>query len=254
MVQVVDAIEVAELKRGLQEEEFMVVLCTPESSATFFTEFGNEQVSGRAVVIVPPGESSIFVDPKSKVVQLFGRSSRDLMDEAWNSSWNQKVDLRVSPNRAWPEPIDGFRLRTYLVDDFPKDPKRLGRIFQSSIGMVNFFHSEEGPRDDNLLTPHSHPDFEQCTVHLAGDYVHHVRTPWTARIADWRPDEHRYVSSPGVIVIPAQSVHTSQAIHGGAHQLIDFFSPPRMDWARTPGWVLNGNEYPLPDSLDPERR
>lgn len=232
------------LHRQTQLTEYMVVLGTDTSSATFVTNASEQHVTGRAVVIVPPGESSVVVEPGSQIIQLFDQSSGDLKAEATNAFWYTHADPRVATAVNWPSPFNGDALRVYSVDDYAKDPNRLGRIFQSSIGMVNFFHAEDGPRDDSALTPHSHPDFEQCTIHLAGDYVHHVRTSWTPRLADWRPDEHRHLSSPGLVLIPAQSVHTSQAIHHGTHQLIDLFSPPRIDWANRPGWVLNAGDYP----------
>lgn len=237
------------LHRENQECEYMVVLVTDTSSANFVTNKGVEHVAGRAVVIVPPGESDVIVEANSEVIQLFGADATDLRGDAINALCYRQADPRVNPALPWPDPISGPALRVYPVDDYPKDPERLGRIFVSRIGMVNFFHAEDGPRDDARLTPHSHEDFEQCTVHLAGDYVHHVRTPWTPRLADWRSDEHRHLASPGVVIIPPTCVHTSQAIHSGAHQLIDLFAPPRLDWARHDGWVLNANDYPVADGL-----
>ncbi len=234
------------VRRG-QLEEYMVVASTPESRVTIVSEAGEERVSGRAVIVVPPGDSRVTVEADSQVVWLFGSRAGDEMDGAQNAWLYRKHGDETSASRAWPAPSTGYALRVYQVDDYPKDERRLGRIFQSTIGMVNFFYPEEGPRDDTALTPHAHEDFDQCTIHLQGDYVHHVRSPWSPRLADWLPDEHRWLPSPGVVVIPAQCVHTSQAVHEGVHQLIDFFSPPRRDWASQSGWVLNADDYSTVD-------
>ena len=75
--------------------------------------------------------------------------------------------------------------------------------------MINVLTKREAPRDTTKLSPHSHDDFEQASLLLEGQYVHHMRYPWTTDMADWREDEHLEVGSPSVIVIP---------LEGGAYQ------------------------------------
>jgi hypothetical protein len=120
--------------------------------------------------------------------------------------------------------------------------------------MVNLFAHYFTRRDPDALSPHWHDDFEQASLTLNGNWVHHMRYNWGSALKDWVPDDHGEMATPSVIIIPARAIHTSQDIgeDGPESSLYDIFCPPRMDFAAMPGFVLNEDEYPLP-AMDGER-
>ena len=241
------------LARRAQPDEYVILLHDPATNAQVTA--GNEcvEVSGRAIVVVPPGQSMLRLSSGGVAVRLFTTRSADLCARCSNNAFYDTPDPNVAPFEPWPDPPDGPRIRAYAIDDVAPDQNRFGRIYRCSTFMVNYFYDAPGPRDPAKLSPHHHDDFEQISLQLGGDWVHHVRTPWTTDLAQWRDDEHRFCASPSATVIPPPSIHTSQAVGDASHHLIDVFCPPRLDFSARPGWVLNAEEYPAPTGLAADR-
>ncbi len=233
------------LDRRSQPDEY--VLLIPDRATTAIVEVGGETqtINGHSLTFVPPGDSTIRLPAGSCVVRLFTNAATDLLEQASNAALYADPNPDVPPLAAWPAPLGGYRIRSYSLEVAPQ-PGRFGRIFRGSTFMVNFLEPKDGPRDPSLLSPHDHDDFEQCSLALSGEYIHHLRWPWTTDRAHWREDEHETCASPSVAVIPPRVIHTSQAIGTGINQLVDIFCPPRADFSAKPGWVLNAEDYPLP--------
>jgi hypothetical protein len=224
-----------------------VVLLIDENSGLRGSGSGEEHtVTGPALVVIPPGASEIVSTGSGPIVQLIQSDETEWAKRAANADQYAEPHPRVAPLEPWPEPVGGYRWRTYLMADVPDQPKRFGRLLRTRAFMVNFFKPGNGPRDPHKLSPHTHDDFEQCSLVVAGTYIHHIQTPWGPDGTTWRPEDHARVGSPSVAIIPPPTVHTSQAIGSGVNHLIDIFAGPRHDFSAQPGWVLNADEYPAP--------
>ena len=110
----------------------------------------------------------------------------------------QRRRVRARPIRTWPRGSRG-PIRPLVIASAStrstrsrQDSGRFGRLLRCSTIMVNYFYPDDGPRDPHKLSPHHHDDFEQISLQLEGDYVHHIRTPWTVDMDAWRDDDHQY--------------------------------------------------------------
>lgn len=242
-----EAMAGAVLRRPNNSDESMILL-PPRVSAAI--EAGAERIdaAGDTLTIVPPGPSAVTMKSNGRVVRLFSSKARDLAEAASNAADYASGAPEAAPAVAWPDPPAGFRLRHYSLPDYwdPKGERMQPRLFRCTSLMVNVLPIWKTRRGTTGLSPHSHADFEQGSLALAGSWVHYLRYPWTPNIDDWRPDDHAEFSSPSLLVVPAGVIHTSRDVGEGDTWLVDIFSPPRLDFSLKPRFVLNADEYPLP--------
>jgi hypothetical protein len=229
--------------RADQPDEYVVLLPDAETRATVTAGDEVVDVDGFSLVVVPPGPSQVDVHGAGRLIRLFTVASTDLAEATDNTAAYAVHRPAIPPFEAWPSSPAGDRIRVYSLD-VPREDGRFGRIFRCSTFMVNYLEPSDGPRDPTALSPHVHNDFEQCSLALEGQYVHHLRWPWSHDRTVWREDRHETCDSPSVMVIPAGAIHTSEAKAAGRNQLVDIFCPPRFDFSAKDGWVLNVQDYP----------
>jgi hypothetical protein len=235
----------AQFGRSGQVDEYMLVL--PEAGDGAVIEAGAERVEvpGFSLAIVPPGDSRVTMKQKGRLIRVISTRNAAVAALAANADAYSYPHPNIPPFKEWPAPPGGYRIRHYSLD-VPPQPGRFGRIFRCTTMMINMLPYEPAPRDTSKLSPHHHDDFEQCSLAIQGAFTHHIRWPWTANQQHWRNDDHEHCGSPSIAVIPPPAIHTSAATDTSGNQLVDIFSPPRMDFSKMAGWVLNADEYPMP--------
>ena len=230
------------LARTGQPDEYMVV-APPELSLAIAAGSDALEAEADSLTIVPPGDSAVTVKGDGYVYRIFSTQAEDLAKLSANAAVYADGAPEVAPLEPWPDPVGGFRLRTYPLGQLSSG-EVFGRIFRSPNLMVNLFEPFDDPRPQDALSPHHHDDFEQGSLCLAGDFEHYLRAPWGKDRAAWKQDETVHCGSPSLTVIPAGVIHTSAWF--GPGRMIDIFAPPRTDFSAKPGWVRNAADYPMP--------
>jgi hypothetical protein len=235
----------AVLAREDQVDEYVLVVPERGVLVSVTTPHETRAIAGHSLVVVPPGPSTIRMSTPGRLLRVFSAQSPDLVALASNADSYVQAHPNIPPYEPWPAPPSGYRIRAYDLD-VPPQEGRFGRLFRCSTLMINMLPLEHGPRDLTRLSPHHHDDFEQGSFAMQGAFTHHIRWPWTADLRDWRADDHEPCPAPSLAVIPPPAIHTSAGSDPVLNQLIDIFAPPRLDFSKMPGWVLNADEYPMP--------
>jgi hypothetical protein len=239
----------AVLARQNDPEEHMVIV--PPDGPTLSISAGDKTIDATAdsLIIVPPGASTITAKSTGLFAQIYSKASKDVMALASNAATYSDGAPELAPPDLWPAPYDGYRLRHYPLAQYAKaDGDRIQpRVFRSTNMLVNLFVPFETRRETVGLSPHWHDDFEQASLTLNGRWIHHLRYNWGPDLATWIPDDHGEMTTPSVTIIPATVVHTTRDVGEGLSSLYDIFCPPRLDFARKKGFVLNEEDYPLPE-------
>lgn len=232
-------------ERAAQPDEYVLLLPGKDVTATVESDGTTTAVPAFSIAFVPSGSSKVTVHGNGEVVRIFTTVASDLTAACANAEAYAEDHPNVAPITPWPAPRGGRKVRAYSLD-VPPEPGRFGRIWRGETLMVNFLEPQVGPRDITKLSPHHHDDFEQCSLALEGSFIHHLRWAWTPDMRIWRDDRHETCDAPSVLVIPPPAIHTSRGVAEGVNQLVDIFCPPRLDFSKKPGWVLNADDYPMP--------
>ena len=233
--------------RTEQPDEYALILPDRDMSAEVSAGGKIIAVPGGSVVFVPAGDSVVRTPDGGRIIRLVTSRSADMAAKCINAQSYRSPRPNLPPFASWPAAAGGPAIRVYPLE-VPATPGRFGSIYRCSTFMINAIERYEGPRDTTRLSPHYHDDFEQCSLAVEGSFIHYIRWPWTANLAEWREDESQQCGSPSAVVIPPLAIHTTRAMDAGTNRLIDIFCPPRMDFSTKPGWVLNAADYPMPEA------
>ncbi|MDG4830395.1 hypothetical protein O7627_13910 [Solwaraspora sp. WMMD1047] len=237
----------ARLVTEANPDEHCLILPTGAASVRVTASGDEVTAEENTLVVLPPGDSVIEVLTAGHVHRVFS-SATATYARAKRYAVPVHPAAPVAPLVPWPDPVDGFRLRRYALAELTH-LDGVQRTFRTTNMMIKLAPAKDHRREPTALSPHQHDDFEQASLVVHGEWIHHVRSPWGKDSTTWRTDEHRRVGSPSVTIIPPPQIHTSQSVGPRLNQLIDIFAPPRVDFSLTPGKVTNADEYPMPEGL-----
>lgn len=222
------------------ETEMLVILPKGGTIITGTERFVADAVS---VGIIPPGCFSVETFKTAAIILATDRPDLDSQN-AINAG--QPKDKRVAPITAFARPEPLVEPLLLALDSIPVPPDN-GRVrfLQSATMSINIV-VYSGPRDNTALSPHSHEDIEQGTLAITGNYIHHLRRPWSRNVKEWLADVHLDAGSETLLLIPPELIHTTEGVMANDHFMLDIFAPPRRDFIAK-NWMSNANDYLPPN-------
>ena len=219
--------------------ETMVVL--PEADAVLRADGEGVDAPARSISILPAGASSIEAKAPGYIIRVFAPVPEALASLAINAEDYRLPFAGVNPIGA-PLTYSGAPgIRVYPIDQLKAAAGRRPPSFQT--GTMNVMWIErDGLTDRTKLDPHSHDDFEEGALVVAGEYVEHLRTPWAADASAWHEDEHVTCRPGTLIIVPPTVIHTTETLGTGRHLMLNIFAPARSDHIKS-GMVLNAEDY-----------
>ena len=217
------------------------ILYLPEAGGTLTLGAETVEIPDAALVVAPPGRARVELRAPGIVLVL--ATERADLESAQAVNAPTVRDARVKPVGAPFARGGGAKgVQVFPISELHPPPTngRL-RFLQSATMSINLV-IYDGPRGRNALSPHAHTDFEQATLAIQGDYIHHLRAPWGPDASQWRDDVHLPAGPASMLLIPPHLIHTTEGIGEGRHVLMDIFAPPRRDFIQK-GWVANAADY-----------
>ncbi|QCO57383.1 hypothetical protein EOK75_16820 (plasmid) [Pseudorhodobacter turbinis] len=219
------------------------ILISARNQASVTLNGVETQILPRSVAILPAGNMEIGIPKNGQVFAL----TTGLIDDAnpvLNAEAYAQEDTRVRPV-GQPLKVNhpkAHEVHVYPIDEvpFPVGNPRL-KFLQSATMSINWVEYQ-GPRDRTKLSPHAHDDFEQGSLAIEGDFIHHIRAPWARDANTWLEDAHLEASAGSLAIIPPDLIHTTEGVGVGPHILIDVFGPVRRDFVEK-GWMHNAGDY-----------
>ncbi|MGB3067774.1 MAG: hypothetical protein WBC18_04480 [Ottowia sp.] len=201
------------------------------------------EVPADSIAITPAGAHSILGEPGSACVVIASQRTDLAGRRVLNAESYTEPDPRILPAGQPFRRTSALRgIQVLAFNDIMASPERPRlKMLQTdtlSINLVDY----QGPRDRRMLSPHSHTSFEQGSLAVTGNFVHHLRAPWGNDANTWADDEHLPAPSPSLVVVPVEIIHTTEGIGEMRHVLFDIFSPPRADFIGN-GWIFNARDY-----------
>jgi hypothetical protein len=220
------------------------ILLFGESAVEVNSEGAGRIVSvAPALIIVPPGSATVVAQRPGFVVRVYTSRAMPVLAHASNGHDYATSNPQVMQLPAVPAESGPGTIRTYPISAGPGGAGH--RLWRTDSMIIDWREIRAGLTDVTELEPQVWESCERVTVSIDGDHVHHVRRPWTARLEDWRADEHVQCSSPSVTVIPPGNINLTRAVGDGPHTLVDVFGPVQRELGEA-GVILNQADYDGP--------